>query len=135
MTALVTKTLTVKRVEMYWNEMHAGSDVVPLQFFNKLSTIYEQSLEPQPNHIQMVDVIAVVVSNLSFNLGQISESLIVQAGVMLACFDEAIQAAQLMNAQRCLNVGHVVFISRCHNFRTSTTRSSIALPGITAHSM
>src|SRR5262245_57520261 len=120
---------------MYWNEMHAGADVVPLQFFNKLSPIYEQSLEPEPDHIQMVDVIAVGVGNLSLNLGKVSESLIVQAGIILACFDEAIQAAQLMNAQRCLNVSHVVFISRCHYFIIPTTRGSIALPGVPAHSM
>src|SRR6266542_4637145 len=98
------------------DEMNARPNV---QFFEqtaKSRAVDLQPIEVKLNGIKMVDVVAIGMLDWSSNDVEVSECFVVHLRVPLPSSDEVIQPAQLMNAERRRDVGHVVLVTGGNDF-------------------
>src|ERR1700686_3266559 len=120
---------------MNWNKVNAGTNIRFFEQMDKPGAIDLQPIEVKSNGIKMVDVIAIGIPDWSLNDVEISEGFVVHLRVLLPRPDEVIQATQLMNAEGCRNVRHVVLVTRGNDFVEPRAGVCISLPCIPAHTV
>ena len=59
------------------DEVHAGTDVVGSECFDKLSPVNCQAVQLQANDVQMVDMIAIGMDHRCFNVSQAGQAFFV----------------------------------------------------------
>src|SRR5258708_39393977 len=109
---LIAVLVTIVRVAVERNEMHAGANVTALQLLNVLRPADAKGGLTQAHRVKMIDMPPVRQLHRTVKGVKLSKRLIVAPGNRPAAVDETLQAAQLMQAERGLYVGHVVLVSR-----------------------
>ena len=109
--------------------------LLSLSAVNELIPVQAQPLQAQADRIQVEDVIPVGQARRRHNLGQVRKRAVVEIGDLLAPGDEAVQPAQLVDAQRRLQIGHVDLEAQRDHLVVPRSGVGVALPGIPAHAM
>src|ERR1035437_5862769 len=121
-----------ERVQWYRDEMHTCANSTAPQFLDELISTYAQFIQPEANHIEVPRMAASQVVRRKDQFLRARQRLIVMARVLGAPFDEAFQLAQLMDADRRLDVAQVVFEPRLLHLVIPASILRVAVPGVLA---
>ena len=108
------------------NEVNTRADAALVQPFDELRPADSEAVQVQVNRVNMEGVPAMRQSLRDGDLGQIGERLIEAHGDGAAALDERVQLSKLVNAQRRLDVGHVVLVPGLGDFVAPRTGGGVA---------
>src|SRR6185437_5194402 len=110
--------------------MHGTADIASLQFFCPAIAAQSGAFGVEAEHIEMPGMLDFGPRGRQLQFRHGGETPVVAFDDELAAMMKFLEALQLAQTERCLDIGHVAFESRAHDLIEPTAPRSVALPCI-----